>query len=152
MKVDIHALKTGMVATIALLILAFIFNAAWLVAFVAVAQALAALDAPFGPYRLLYRCALLPTDLLQPKIIDDDPVPHRFASAVGALFNGGAIVALWAGVPLLGWLLVGVVVVLANINFWLNFCLGCWMYLQLARLRVPGFRVRHDVSNAGNTP
>jgi hypothetical protein len=31
------------------------------------------------------------------------------------------------------------VVVLANLNFWLNFCAGCWMYYQFNRLGVPGF-------------
>ena len=36
--------------------------------------------------------------------------------------------------------LVGIVVVLANLNFWLNFCLGCWMYYRLNRLGVPGFQ------------
>jgi hypothetical protein len=35
--------------------------------------------------------------------------------------------------------LVGIVLVLANLNFWLNFCAGCWMYYQLNRLGIKGF-------------
>ena len=33
----------------------------------------------------------------------------------------------------LGWLLVGVVIALAAVNLFLGFCLGCFMYYQLAR-------------------
>jgi hypothetical protein len=45
------------------------------------------------------------------------------------------------GNMVLGWSLVWVVIALANLNFWVNFCLGCWVYYQLNRLGVPGFGV-----------
>jgi hypothetical protein len=138
-KVDQNGLKTGQAATILLLILAFVLNAPWLVALVALAQLLSALDLPIAPYRLLYQNVVKPSGLLKPHIIPDNPEPHRFALLVGALFNGAATVALLAGAPLIGWVLVGIVVVLANLNFWLNFCAGCWMYYQFNRLGVPGF-------------
>lgn len=139
-KVDLNGLKTGQAATIILLILAFVLNSPLLVALVALAQLLGALDAPFAPYRLLYQHVVRPGNLAQPKVIEDNPEPHRFAMLVGALFNGAATLALLAGVPAAGWILVGIVVVLANLNFWLNFCAGCWVYYQLNRLGVPGFR------------
>jgi hypothetical protein len=94
---------------------------------------------PFAPYRLAYQYALKPLGMVKPRPITDNPEPHRFAMLVGALVNGLATVALWLNAALLGWLLVGVVVVLANLNFWLNFCAGCWMYYQLHKLGVPGF-------------
>ncbi|MBL8160513.1 MAG: DUF4395 domain-containing protein [Anaerolineae bacterium] len=139
-KVDQNGLKTGQAATIILLILAFVLNSPLLVALVAIAQLLGALDAPFAPYRLLYQRVVKPSGLVQPKVINDNPEPHRFAMLVGALFNGAATLALLAGAAAVAWVLVGIVVALANLNFWLNFCVGCWMYYQLNRLGVPGFR------------
>jgi hypothetical protein len=138
-KVDHTGLKTGQAATIILLILAFVLDSAALVAFVGLAQLLGALDVRFAPYRLLYKGVVKPSGLVQPHIINDHPEPHRFAMLVGAVFNGAATVALLAGAPLVAWVLVGIVIVLANLNFWVNFCLGCWMYYQLNRLGIPGF-------------
>ena len=140
-KVDQTGLKVGQGLTIILLILAFILNSAVLVLFVAIAQLLGALAAPFVPYRLVYQQILKPAGLLKPNIVIDNPEPHRFAFLVGALFNGAAFIALVSGATTLAWVLVGIVVVLANLNFWLNFCMGCWMYYQLNRLGLPGFTV-----------
>lgn len=138
-KVDHSGLKTGQAATIILLIVAFVLNSTLLVAFVALAQLLGALDVPYGPYRLLYQRILKPSGLVKPHVIADNPEPHRFAMLVGAIFNGVATLALLANAPGLAWILVAIVVVLANLNFWLNFCAGCWMYYQFNRLGVPGF-------------
>jgi hypothetical protein len=59
---------------------------------------------------------------------------------VGGLFDLVGLVALWAGMPLVGWTLVWMVIILANLNVWADFCMGCWMYDQLHRLHVPGFK------------
>lgn len=140
-QVDQTALKTGQLTTILLLVAAFVLGeAAWpLVLFVAVAQFLGALAVPFAPYRLLYlglrRVGLKPN--LQP----DNPEPHRFSLLVGTLFNGAGALALALNAVALGWSLVWIVIALANLNFWGNFCVGCWVYYQLNRLGVPGFSV-----------
>ena len=138
-KVDLNGLKTGQAATIILLILAFVLDSWLLVAFVAIAQLLGALDVAYAPYRLLYQQVVKPSGLVKPNIIPDNPEPHRFAMLVGAIFNGAATLALIGGLASVGWVLVGIVVVLANLNFWLNFCAGCWMYYQFNRLGLPGF-------------
>ncbi|MCB9454130.1 MAG: DUF4395 domain-containing protein [Anaerolineaceae bacterium] len=138
-KIDYTGLKTGQAATIILLVLAFVLDSPMLVGLVALAQILGALDAPFAPYRLLYQHVIRPSGLVHPHVIPDHPEPHRFAMLVGAIFNGVALVALLTGAPVVAWVLVGIVVALANLNFWGNFCLGCWMYYQLNRLGVPGF-------------
>jgi hypothetical protein len=56
----------------------------------------------------------------------------------------GALAALGVGATVTGWLLVGVVVVLAAVNLFLDFCLGCFIYYQLARrglrLELPAWR------------
>jgi Domain of unknown function (DUF4395) len=138
-KVDLNGLKTGQAATIILLILAFVLDSWLLVFFVAIAQLLGALDTPVAPYRLFYQQVVKASGLVKPNVIPDNPEPHRFAMLVGAVFNGAATLALVGGVPTLGWLLVAIVIVLANLNFWLNFCAGCWMYYQFNRLGLPGF-------------
>ncbi|MCU0513031.1 MAG: DUF4395 domain-containing protein [Anaerolineae bacterium] len=138
-QVDHTGLKTGMALTIVLLIVAFVLNSPLLVALVAVAQLAAALALPFGPYKVIYERVVKPAGLAAPHVIADNPEPHRFASLVGGLFNTAATLLLLAGLPAPAWVLVAVVVVLANLNLWLNFCLGCWMYYQFNRLGVPGF-------------
>lgn len=137
--IDQTGLKVGQAITILLLLAAFILNSWLLVAVVAIAQLLGALDAPFAPYRLIYTRIVKPSGIVKPDVIVDNPEPHRFAMLVGALFNSVATVALLAGASALAWVLVWVVIALANLNFWLNFCVGCWMYYQFNRLGVPGF-------------
>lgn len=137
--VDQSGLKVGQALTIVILLLAFVLDAWLLVAFVALAQLMAALNMPFAPYRLAYVRIAKPLGLIKPNPMPDHPEPHRFASLVGSIFNGVAFLAALAAAPALGWVLVWIVIVLANLNFWLNFCLGCWMYYQFNRLGVPGF-------------
>jgi hypothetical protein len=141
-QVDHTGLKTGMAATIILLVLAFVLNngvSIVLVAFVALAQLLSAAGVPYAPYALLYKHVVRPSGVVKPHVITDNPEPHRFAQLVGGLFNTAATLALLANLQGLAWVLVGIVVVLANLNFWLNFCAGCWMYYQFNRFGVPGF-------------
>mgnify|MGYP005837875505 CR=1 FL=1 len=138
-KLDQTALKTGQALTIVLLLLAFLLDAPWLVAFVALAQFLGALALPVAPYRLFYLGVVRRFNLAPPNPQPDHPEPHRFALLVGALFNGVGALAILGGLPVLGWALVWIVIALANLNFWFNFCLGCWMYYRLNRFGVPGF-------------
>ena len=138
-RVDLSGIQTGMATTIVLLVLGFILNFWPLVALVAAAQLMGALALPFAPYQLFYKHVIKPSGLIQPNVIADNPEPHRFAMLVGGLFDAVAVLALLAGWPLLAWVLVGVVVVLANLNLWLGFCMGCWVYYQLNRLGIPGF-------------
>lgn len=139
-KVDQAGLRTGQLTTILLLLFAFVIGrGAWgVVAFVALAQLLGALAVPFAPYRLFYT-GLQRNGLLKPNPQPDNPEPHRFAMLVGAIFNGVGAMALLLGGYILGWTLVWIVISLANLNYWANFCMGCWMYYQLNRLGVPGF-------------
>jgi hypothetical protein len=138
-QVDHNALKTGQALTIVLLIAAFIFNLPIIVAFVAVAQFTSALRLPFAPYALFYKYVVLPLNIVQRNPQPDHFEPHAFALLVGTAFNATATVLMLLGAPVFGWVLVGIVVVLANLNFWLNFCAGCWMYYQFNRLGIAGF-------------
>ena len=138
-QVDQSGLKVGQASTIVLLVLGFVLNFWPLVTFVAISQLLAALDSPYGPFRLLYQRILKPRGLVQPNVHPDNIEPHRFAFGVGAAFNFTATLALLTGASGFGWALVWIVIALANLNFWANICVGCLMYYQLHRLGVPGF-------------
>lgn len=136
-KIDQHGLKFGNGATIGLLLIAFVLNIPLLVAFVALAQLAAALNLPFAPYKLAYQFAVS-QGWLKTNIVIDNPEPHRFAMLVGSIFNGTAALLLLTGSGA-GWIPVWIVIALANLNFWLDVCVGCMVYYQLNKLGVPYF-------------
>ncbi len=138
-KVDHNGLKTGQALTIILLLLGFILDSWIFVAFVAVAQLLGGFGLSFAPYRVIYQQIFKRLGLVKPHVIEDNPEPHRFAMLVGTVFNGTATLAILSGFAAIGWILVWIVIALASLNFFLNFCLGCWFYYQLNRFGLPGF-------------
>jgi len=77
---------------------------------------------------------------VQPRVIEDNPEPHRFAQGLGGTFVLLGFLALLAGLPVVGWGLVWLVIGLAAANLFLGFCAGCFVYYQLNRLGAPGFR------------
>lgn len=137
---DQAGLRMGQAATIILLLVAFIAGpgAWWLVGLVGIAQLMGALGLPYAPYKLLYK-GVRRLGWLHPNPQPDHPEPHRFALAVGTVFNLTAGAALVTGNVLFGWALVWTVIALANLNFWAKFCLGCWMYYWMGRAGIPGF-------------
>jgi hypothetical protein len=139
-QLDHSAIRVTQAFTIGLLLLAFVFNAWWLAAFVAVANFLGALHPGLGPFRQLYLRGLRPAGLVKPHMIEDNPEPHRFSQGLGALFVGLGLLAMLLDIPALGWVLVWLVIGLASLSLFLRFCAGCFMYYQLNKLGVPGFR------------
>lgn len=128
--IDHSGLKVGTGSTLILLVSAFLLDNAFIVALVALCQLCAALMLPFAPYRVLYTYVVRPRGWLKLNVIQDNPRPHQFAMMIGTLFNGAAAILLLNGF-VWAWLIVGVVFLLANMQFWLNFCAGCWLYYQL---------------------
>ncbi len=131
--VDHSALRVNQAFIIGLLVLAFLLDQRWLVVFVAAVMWVGTLAPRAGLFKLIYQQILKPLRLVRPAPKADDPKPHLFAQGVGALFLTLAGAALFAGASLLGWLLAAIVVVLAAVNLFLGFCLGCFIYYQLAR-------------------
>ncbi len=144
-RVDHTALRFNQAMIIALLLAAFLLNQAWLVAFVAAVMLAGTLWPSAGLFKLAYTRLLRPAGLLRPHVLEDDPAPHLFAQGLGGLFLLGALAAFALGAAFVGWLLAGIVVALAAVNLFLNFCLGCFLYYQLARrgirLSLPAWRV-----------
>jgi hypothetical protein len=137
-KVDHAALKANQLFIISLSILAFIFNQAWLAAFVALVMGLgSAFKVPgFLP---IYKNILKPRGWMKPDILDDNPEPHRFAQFLGFLFMTAGSISLFTGATILGWTLVWIVVALAALNAFGGFCVGCAVYYWLSRFQFPGF-------------
>jgi uncharacterized RDD family membrane protein YckC len=76
----------------------------------------------------------------KPDIVQDNPEPHRFAQGMGAVVLAGSIGCAFVGLEFVAWLLAWVVIVLAALNLFGGFCVGCAIYYWLNRLGVPGFQ------------
>ena len=86
--------------------------------------------------RQLYLRWLKPRGLVEPRVVMEDPAPHRFAQLVGGVFLAAgsllAVLTLATGAWTLGW----IVVALAFLNFAFDICVGCIMYAQLVRIGI----------------
>jgi hypothetical protein len=85
------------------------------------------------PYGVLFRRVVRPR--LAPPAEMEDAAPPRFAQAVGLLFMVVALIALLAGSTIVATVAVAFALAAAVQNAAFNFCLGCEMYLLVARLR-----------------
>jgi len=137
-KVDHSALKTNQIIIIALNLVAYIFKLPQLTAFVALVMGIGVVLKTPG-FGIIYKSILKPLGWMKPDVLDDNPEPHRFSQIVGFAFLTAGSTALFFGSALLGWILVWIVIVLAALNAFGGFCVGCMVYYWLARLNVPGF-------------
>lgn len=132
---DRTALRVNQAAIIALLLIAFIVNLPWLVVIVAAIMTLGALSPELAVFQRLYRDVLRPAGILRPDIHHEDAASHRFAQGMGAATLILACLALFLGAPTIGWALALLVVALAAINLIFGFCVGCFIFFQIQRLR-----------------
>lgn len=140
-RVDHSALRTNQAFIIGLLLAGFITDLWPLVAFVAAVMLVGTIWSEAELFKRVYQHFLKPSGLVKPDVILDNPEPHRFAQGLGGVFTLGAAIGLVAGLPIVGWALAWIVIVLAALNLFLGFCAGCFVYYQLNRLGVPGFKV-----------
>ncbi|MBI5930786.1 MAG: DUF4395 domain-containing protein [Chloroflexi bacterium] len=141
-KVDHSALRTNQAFIIGLLLLGFLLGQVVLVAFVAAVMIIGTVFPQAGLFKRFYQHVLKPRGWVKPDVIDDNPEPHLFAQGLGGGFLVAATIALLAGVGLLGWGLVFVVIALASLNLFAGFCAGCFVYYQLGKRNIPGFKVQ----------
>jgi hypothetical protein len=143
-RVDTQLGKFSQASTVLLTALAFLINQPILVLITAIIMLLSAIAPAVSPYGILYRYFVLPSGLLKPRVVEDDPAPHRFAQGVGAIFLLVAS-ALFFFTPftVAGWTLDLIVFVLASANLFVGFCAGCFVYYHLGRLGLLP-RVRYE--------
>lgn len=139
-KVDHSALRTNQAFIISLLLIAFILNAPWLVAFVALVMLLGTFVPKLSLFKAAYVYVLKPRGIVQPDVKADNPEPHLFAQGVGGAFLTAATLAFVVSVPIIGWVLTWIVIALASLNLFAGICVGCLMYYWFNRLGVPGFQ------------
>lgn len=138
-RVDQSALRVNQALIITFLILAFVLNSPLIVGFVAAVMLVGTIAPQLALFQQFYRKVLKPAGIVKPNVIEDNPEPHRFAQGLGGTFVLLGLVALLAGLPVVGWGLVWLVIGLAAANLFLGFCAGCFVYYQLNRLGAPGF-------------
>ena len=139
-KVDHSAIRTHQVFVIALLVLAFVLDVKWLVAFVSAVMLIGAVLPSLSLFKGVYLYILRPLKLARPDVRPDNPEPHLFAQGVGGIFLLAATLGFLARLTGLGWALSWIVVALAGLNLFAGICVGCLMYYWLNRLGVPGFK------------
>jgi hypothetical protein len=135
--IDSRGPRTNQAVIGSLSLLAFVLDLKWLPALLAL-QLLIGLTAG---RRWCLPC-LLWFEVLQPRLGEgriEDARPPRFANMVGFVFLTAATLLFIAGATTAGWVLTLVVAALALLAATSGICVGCEMYLWLARLR--GLRV-----------
>ncbi len=135
-RLDRSELRFNQIAIITLLVVGFLLDSVWLVTLVGLVMAVGTLWPHLGLFKRVYHAVVKPAGWLKPDVVPDTPDAHLFAQGVGSLFLIAATLALLAGQTLLGWTLAWIVVALAAVNLFLGFCVGCFMYYQLARVGV----------------
>ncbi|HVX17254.1 MAG TPA: DUF4395 domain-containing protein [Acidimicrobiales bacterium] len=67
--------------------------------------------------------------LARPKLVPGPP--KRFAQGIGATLSVGAVIAYFAGVPIVAWVLVALITAAAALESVFAFCLGCAIFAKL---------------------
>lgn len=93
----------------------------------------AAFGPRYGPFLRLYAVAIKPR--LAPPADLEDPRPPRFAATIGVAFLTAASIAFVAGASAVGWTLALIVAALAGLAAVTGICVGCEVYLFVARRR-----------------
>lgn len=135
-RVDRNTLRTNQAFIVALTVIAFVVGqpvGVWLVLFTGLVMALGTAWDPLALFMQVHKRLLKPAGILGPNVHVEDPMPHRFAQGVGAIFLLAATAALLSDATALGWTLNLIVTALAFINLTISFCVGCFMYFQLDR-------------------
>ena len=118
----------------ALLLVGFVADWEALVPAAAVILALgAALGPRFGPFLVVYAYLVRPR--LGPPGELEDPRPPRFAATLGTVVLAASSVAFLIGTEAVGWVLALLVALLAGLAASTGICVGCEIYLFLARRR-----------------
>ena len=130
--VDVRAPRFAAWVTSAVLAVALLTGAGWLVAVQAVVFAVGAFAGMRrAPYGLLFRLLVAPR--LGPVRQREPEPPLRFAQLVGFLFAVVGAAGYLLGAPVVGAVATGLALVAALLNAAVGFCLGCELHLLLRR-------------------
>jgi hypothetical protein len=135
-RVDVRGPRFGAAVTTVVLLVVLTTGSGWLLAAQAVVFAIGAgAGLRRAPYGLLFTHLVRPR--LAPSSAFEDEAPPRFAQGVGLLFAAVGAVGYLSGATALGIAATALALAAAFLNAAFGYCLGCEMYLVLARLRRP---------------
>ena len=133
-RVDVRGPRFGAAVTTVVLLAVLATGSGWLLAAQAVVFAIGAVAGlRRAPYGLLFAYLIRPR--LAPPSAFEDEAPPRFAQGVGLAFALVGAIGYLAGVPAVGIAATALALAAAFLNAAVGFCLGCEMYLLLARVR-----------------
>lgn len=136
-RIDRNTLRTNQAFIVGLTVLAFVLGddaGRWVVLGTGLVLGLGTVHPAFALFKQFHQRLLRPAGILGPRVEPEDPMPHQFAQAVGAVFLFAATIALFADATTTGWVLSWIVTALAFINLTVSFCAGCFVYYQLDRV------------------
>ena len=133
-EIDARGPRFSAALTTVVLALALVTGSAWVATFQAVVFAIGAIKGPqFTPYAFIYRTLIKPR--LKSPLRTEDVRPPQFAQSIGLLFALVALAGDATGTPVVFTVAVAAALAAAFLNAAFDFCLGCQVYLLLARLR-----------------
>ena len=133
-EIDARGPRFSAALTTVVLALALVTGWVWLATVQAVVFAIGAIKGPqFTPYAFIYRSFIKPR--LKSPLRTEDVRPPKFAQAIGLLFALVALAGAATGTSVVFTVAVAAALAAAFLNAAFDFCLGCQVYLILARLR-----------------
>jgi len=136
LRVDRNTLRTNQALIVGLTVIAFVMGrdvGQWIVLGTGLVMLLGTLDERLALFKQAHRRLLKPAGILGADVKIEDPMPHQFAQAMGAVVLLLAFLALVGGATQVGWALTLIVTALAFVNLAVQFCTGCFIYYQLDR-------------------
>jgi hypothetical protein len=106
---------------------------AWLIPALALVLLLGTVRPELALFKQLYFRVLKPAGWVQPRPVQESPTPHNFAQGLGGVFLAIAS-ALLLVYPVAGLALALLVGVLAAVNLFFGYCVGCQIFFQLGRV------------------
>jgi hypothetical protein len=133
-EIDARGPRFSAALTTAVLAVALVTGSVWVAAFQAVVFAIGAIKGPqFTPYALIFRTLIKPR--LKSPLRTEDVRPPKFAQSIGLAFAIVALAGAATGTSVVFTVAVAGALAAAFLNAAFDFCLGCQVYLILARLR-----------------
>jgi len=133
-EIDARGPRFSAALTTIVLALALVTGWVWVAAFQAVVFAIGAFKGPqFTPYAFIYRTLIKPR--LKSPLRTEDVRPPKFAQSIGLAFAVVAVAGAATGASVVFTVAVAAALAAAFLNAAFDFCLGCQVYLLLARLR-----------------
>ena len=133
-EIDARGPRFSAAITTLVLALALVTGSIWVIAFQAIVFAIGATKGPqFTPYAFIYRSFIKPR--LKSSLRTEDVRPPKFAQLIGLAFAIVAIAGAATGTSVVFTVAVAAALAAAFLNAAFDFCLGCQIYLILARVR-----------------